>query len=624
MVRRADAFSWAPHPRIEELSALALNKPAKYIEQFYRIPQDETNVWIDFKLRYGQRDALRVFQEEWNSGRPVRLMYLKSRRVGLTGLFCALEETHCTYRPIRVGIVAHNEFRAKNILKTVKGLHRNIKDARLRPPLTVNSNEGIQFGHNMAEMIIGTCAEPEKVRGDGLQWGHLSEWPFFGRQFTRTVNEVCTTIAPEAYTVAIMEGTGKGRGSQAHKMWLAAKAREVYWRPHFLAWIKDPDCVLPFDSDKQRAIILDEIQAIEPRLMEKFRFHKLTPEQMHYAYLKGYILRCNQQYEYYCREFPFNEEEAWDSHGLSFFGDNEIAAMQGRVQSPLYFTFENRFINKIFTSFNELKCTKRLPTEESGGLVIKLWAAPVPGRRYIHGGDCSLGERGGTFSSGYFIDSETREMMCAYRGRIRPDEHAFVIASLGKIFNWALLGPEVNPGGGGMQVLNDLQRLMYPNIYIWRLRDDKRGIILSQKLGWITNTMTRPLMLNELRKMFTDCAHERFPDPGMFRDAQVLSEMRTFQKDPETGRIEATEEGWDDSIIGLAIAHRIAGDEVHGGGLDLYASYDNMNKEGEPFAELLAHYEAIADGDDPCDVIRLLTESEFELNNNRGGIHWLE
>lgn len=626
MVRRAIKQLFIPGDDLVRIRQAAILDPGKFIERPYKgkpvfwVPEEKSGRLLPFNMRYGQRKAYEIFQEERAKNKPVRLFFLKSRRIGLTSLFSCLGLIDAWAQPNRhVGIIAHNEFRAKDILRMCKVYEKNMP-TEFRVPMSKDSSSGIRFQDNDSEIIIGTCAEPDKVRGGGLHWVQMSEPAHYHRWFRKVILEVATTIAPEPGTVGIMETTGAGRGSACHTHWLAGRANENIWRCEFLDWPSDPSCAIGFDDGRHRDNILDEMAEIEPRLMEKFRFYKLTPEQMHWAYRDAYLYRCEQNYEYFCREFPMDEEEAWDAAGISFFGDNEIAAMQNRVEDPILFTFHGRFINQIFKDFSSLQRVKKVE-DNLGSLVIKLWDLPVPGRRYIHGADCSLGEAGGNFSAGYIIDAQTRKMMCGYRGRIRPDEHAYVIASLGSIYNEALVGPEVNPGGGGMQTLGDLQRLGYYNIYIWRLRDDKRGIILSQKLGMVTNQLTRPLMLNELRKVFTDAARNRFPDPGIFRDKQVLIEMRTFQKDPETGRIEAAEDAYDDCILGLSIAHLIAADEIHGSNAhDLYGTYGKAAGDSAPFEKLLNHYEQIMTLPDPTDSIKFLSDTNFDLND--GNVNW--
>jgi hypothetical protein len=619
-----------PPEKIERIRRAAAHRSDLFIQQKYKLPDgrqstilkitdDKTGEMLDFNFLWAQQQAYDIYQEELKNGNPIRLWFLKSRRVGLTSIFAADDFVDVwSQNNRRVGIVAHNDERARRILAMCKFFHKHMPK-ELQLPLSKDATSGIKFAGHDSELVIGTCKEPAKIRGDGLHRAHLSEAAYYKQNFNLVMQEVSTTIAPAPRTAIIIETTGKARGSSAHAHWCASRAKETVYKAVFLRWQDDPSCIRLFGSDKEKQVIMDEIRSVEPRLEQKNRYYKLTPEQSYWAYWQ-FIYRCEQNFEFFTQEFPYDEEEAWTSSGSSFFGDNEITKIQPS-SDYLCYSFHGRFINSMFKSFNDLEQVDKVESNSSP-LHIKLWRQATPGARYVLAADVSLGETGSTFSSGYIIDIRTREMMLAYHGRIRPDEHAYVLASLGTMYNDALLAPEVNPGGGGMAILTDLQRLGYYNIYVWRFRDSVKGLQYSTKSGWWTNTTSRPLMLGELRKMFQDAANERFIDPGMFKDKALLDEMRSFHVDPESGRPEASEDAFDDRIMALAIAHRVAADEVIGGEYDIYASYEKEQQMGQGWVEHInRHAEAIFDGGDPTDIVAKLGSRSFKFNED-GLIEW--
>jgi hypothetical protein len=618
---RASQYALLPDAKLELVRKLASQRADVFIQDKLKIPLDKSGEVVPFKYNWTQKRAYEIYQEELKSGKPIRLWFLKARRVGLTSVFAADDLIDAWSRNNRrVGIVAHNDDRARRILAMCKFFYKQLPP-QYRLPLSKDATAGLKFADHDSELVIGTCKFPEKVRGDGLHRAHLSEAAWYQKNFGLVMNEVATTIAPEEGTAIIIETTGRNRGSACHKHWEASAKRETQYRAEFLAWIQDPTSVRPFTSDLQKKVIMDEIMNIEPRLDAKNRFFKLTGEQCHWAYW-NFIHRCNLDFEYFCREFPYDVEEAWTSEGSSFFGDNEITKMTSAVQGePTLYSFKGRFINQMFSKFSELEQVSKIGESDSA-LHIKLWKDPHGKDEYVIGADVSLGEAGSTFSAGYVIHKRTREMVCAYHGRIRPDEHAFVLASLGKIYNTAKLAPEVNPGGGGMSIITDLYRLGYHNIYEWRHRDKIGGPERTNAAGWWTTQATRPTILTELRKMFHDCAHGRFNDPGMFKDRALLNEMRSFHVDPESNRAEAAEDAYDDRIIGLAIAHRVAADEVMWQPDDIYLSYDT-DKIKTPAQNYIDHINEMAkmyDGADPTDVISRFTARGFDLNE--GTIEW--
>jgi hypothetical protein len=618
---------------LENLRAQIAQDPAKLIlakkkngDGFFKIPKDETGELVNFDFRYPQRQAYEIYQEEKRSGRPIRLWFLKARRVGLTSLFAALETVNSwSMDNRRVGIIAHNDDRSKRILQMCKGYYKRLP-AFMQLPLSKDATAGIKYAQHDSELVIGVCRQPEKVRGDGLHEGHLSEAAFFGSYFEKVLTEISTTIAPAAGTSIIIESTGRARGSAAHSHWQEAREGKNVYRAHFLPWVEDPECTLPFPDDRYRDMILKNLADVEPRLLEKLNYWRrkqevekglfLTSEQYHWAYWT-YLHRCNQNFSYFCRDFPFDEEEAWTAEGDSFFGENEIQKAKPDDNCH-WFGFKGKFINQTFNKFTELERIDKVRDFESTPH-IKLWNMPAEHREYIIAADCSWGGARSTFTAGYIIDKETREMMCAYHGRIRPDEHAVIMASLGNIYNNAVLAPEINAGGGGMQILTDLQRLGYYNIYTWRKRDRPSGLEYQNAVGWVTNVNTRPLALGELHRMFTDCMHERFTDTGMFKDRALITEMRSFHVDPDTGRPEAFADSFDDRILALGIAHRVAGDEAIAGGMDRWMVYDPKEKT-HPLTKMAEAMIDREESEDAAQAVQMLTHRGFSLGDD--GVKW--
>lgn len=607
------------HERLQSLRGRAAVRPDVLIESSFQVPKDETGEPLPFKLNYAQRYFYNIYQEEKRSGKPIRLWMLKTRRVGLTSLFSAILTSNTWSMDNRQGaILAHNEDRAKRILQMCKYYYRRMPQF-MQLPLDKDATYGLKYAQHDSELRIGVCSKPEKVRGDGLHEALLSEGAFYGNYFTKALTEISTTIAPAPGTFIGIDSTGRARGSQAHKHWEASRKGQTVYRAEFLSWIDDPTAVIYFEDDKHKDTIMGNMLEVEPRLVEKNKYWKLSPEQCYWAYWQ-YLYRCEQNFEYFCRDFAYDEEEAWTSDGTSFFGENEISALR-YDDNYQCFGFNGRFINRFFGSFAELEKIEKLNDDDRSEPYIKVWKAPVPGRPYVIGADSSLGEANSTFTAGYVIDTITREMMCMYHGRIRPDEHAFIMASLGKMYNDALLAPEINPGGGGMSVLTDLQRLGYYRIYQWRRRDVMEGMRLQNALGWTTNSWSRPLILSELRKMVQDAAKGRFNDPGLFRDKACISEMRCFHVNPENGRPEAALDSFDDRIIGLAIAHRVAGDETLGGAIDLYMEY-NKPEPSHPLIELANRLEERNNSEDAAAAVnQLLKYRDFELDEN-GQVQW--
>lgn len=552
---------------------------------------------MPFVYRLAQRGYSERKQLILKAGVPLRMTEIKWRRAGFSSVETAESYAQCYGRDnARIGILAHLESRAgellnnyKNFNATLNKYHPNLKQELARENLF-----GIKFEHSKSQVSISSSENPIKIRGDGLHIVHVSEFAHFFNAFILVLREICPVVPSEPGSQIILESTGSIVGSAPwHHYYEATPWKEFLdngfkrsrgkneFVRHFASWLKDPESVLPFTPGKEEyefRELLETMYDAEPRLSEKCAMHKLTPEQVHFAWW-NYTYKGTNDFNYFIREFPFVEEDAWSTGSESYFDNN--ALNMARPEDPVVFILDRNNLCRVFESFDDLR---ELDQNQSTDIddyttypVIKIWAPPQPKERYILGSDSALGNEGGDYCAGYMINEKTREMVAAYHGRMRPDEAAHVNVSLCRIYNRAQSAPEINAAGGGSEVLNVMERLGYSNFYVYRVYDHVDGIVQTNHLGWYSNTRTRPRMLSELRKLFLDCVKERIMLRGVFRDKSAINEMRKFCVNDRTGKPEAMAGCFDDRVTALAIAHQAACDNLAGGRHDILKQYHPLN-----------------------------------------------
>ena len=540
----------------------AAANPRGFIEAKIRIP-NLMGQTVPFVYNWAQVQVSEKKKELHKAGIPVRLWVLKYRRAGISLEESAENFAYCYGNDnARVAILAHLEDRAKEILtNNVRAFDECLAqhDPELSLAKSKDSVFGIKFAGSNSQTLIGTAENPIKVRGDGIHRAQLTEGAHYYSLFRRVMQEIGPVIPAARGSQCVIETTGSIIGSEPYEHWLEADLGRNEYQTMFLCWLMNPAMAIPFNSDREKHELFDKINQLEPRLAELNAFFKLTPEQINMSW-QMFHLQANNDFNYFCREFPYSKEMAWSAGGDSYFGVYEISKARPEDPAACYL-FDNQLIQRIFKDPSELRRVESLD-DYTVLPQLKLWAAPKKGARYCIGSDSSYGDAGGDYSAGYVIDMHTREMMAAYHGLLRPDEAAHIIVSLCRIYNNALAAPETNPAGGGYEALNCIQRLGYHNIYSWRRRDGNKGIEASRALGWWTHARSRPLMLGELRKIFIDTIKNRLPDPGMFRDSALINEMRTFGMRPD-GTPGANANCKDDRVCAAAIAHQVANDETY-------------------------------------------------------------
>jgi phage terminase large subunit len=198
---------------------------------------------------------------------------------------------------------------------------------------------------------------------------------------------------------------------------------------------------------------------------------------------------------------------------------------------------------------------------------LEVFKKPEVGTKYIIGGDTSEGLAHGDAQVLYIINHKTEACDALYHSQVPPDEFITEAYNVGKYFNWALLGIEVNKDG--LWVNDGLEKLGYINLYYRKVFDDITKKV-TKFFGWKTSSSTRPCALACLKAVFLR-NQEGFP-------FKMLNEMLTFVRNAK-GRPEAMANKNDDVIMAGSIGYAILGE---------YGKYVADSQAGEGFNMLKA------------------------------------
>jgi hypothetical protein len=173
---------------------------------------------------------------------------------------------------------------------------------------------------------------------------------------------------------------------------------------------------------------------------------------------------------------------------------------------------------------------------------------------YLLSADSSSGSAADR-SVGYVLDSRNGEVCAQFRAKLSPNEFGDQLYWIGRWFNTAKIGVEIQ-GGWGEAVIARLRdgalgRPPYPNLY--RFEDTTRGKRpISEKYGVPMNKATRPIIIGALYKAMRD---RLFP----YLPSEAIGELQTFVY-RDTGTSPAAQDGChDDCVMALAIATYMMG-----------------------------------------------------------------
>lgn len=140
--------------------------------------------------------------------------------------------------------------------------------------------------------------------------------------------------------------------------------------------------------------------------------------------------------------------------------------------------------------------SEHIVREEEG---FRIYKTPEPGHFYAAGADCAEGVEGGDYSVCSIIDRTTGEEVAFYRGHIAPDKFGKLLNKFGRMYFNALMVVESEAHGN--VVINILKQLLYPSMYFRPTRFDGIANPWSDKLGWKTTKLTRPILIDEFEQM---------------------------------------------------------------------------------------------------------------------------
>lgn len=230
----------------------------------------------------------------------------------------------------------------------------------------------------------------------------------------------------------------------------------------------------------------------------------------------------------------------WGVTGMSVFDQNAVnAQLQKQIQPKIdgYFDYD----------YDGLAVTNWRFIEQRWGF-IKLYKLPEDGVPYVIGAD-TAGD-GSDYFVAQVIDNRTGEQVAVMRHQTDEDLFTKQLFCLGKIYNDALVGIEVNLS---TYATRELQRLNYPHQYVRETPDDYRGT-LRHSYGFRTTHGNRKGMIWQL-------VEEVREDASRFVDEDTLNEMITFVRD-ENMKEQADAGAHDDCVMALAIAFAIRGQQT--------------------------------------------------------------
>src|SRR5579883_3158621 len=182
-------------------------------------------------------------------GKPVRIIYLKARRVQISS-GSAGQIFHKT--PFHAGqeaaVIAHDKETALKIFDFYETFAKHYKPFRnvIRLPRLVKAAEGELKWENGSDVIVSTANNANFGRSRNLRRVQLDEFAFYANA-EKLMAAVMSAVPKDPDTMVIIPSTANGLGNAFHRMCQEAQdpTSRSEWLFVFFAWWEHPLNVMP-------------------------------------------------------------------------------------------------------------------------------------------------------------------------------------------------------------------------------------------------------------------------------------------------------------------------------------------------------------------------------------------
>lgn len=494
-----------------------LSSPKLFIENFIQIV-DKRQKLVPFKLNEMQEDFLKQIESEKYT------ILLKSRQVGGTVLCMAYAIYLSITRPNSTCLLmSYSKDSAAGIFAKLKQMYFSIPEV-LRPKLTNNSKEELRL-ENGSRIITATCGTKDNARGMTLNFAHLSEVGLMeSENIKRQLVAIEQALTPNAKI--ILESTAQGF-NHFSDLWQKAKDGENMYTPYFSNWY---DNKTMFADDYVDAVIMwkarnnGNVLTMAELDSEELDLHSkgATIEQLMWRRLKI----ANTGIDDFYSEFPSTDIQAFVATGNSVF-------LSDLIEERL------RYLPKHLNRNDLKELNGVLKPYLNSSLFI--WEKPKPDTKYFLGVDGAEGV-GQDFSVISVWSEESIQVAEFRNNKIAPHILSEILYQLGLYYNYGFL--VIEKASAGHTIVSKLRfDYKYRNMYMHK-EYDARGRA-KKKVGYVTNSTTKPLMINGFREKFEE-GHI------VINSKTLLEEMKVFKI--EGSKMGAISGRHDDCLMATAMA----------------------------------------------------------------------
>lgn len=455
-----------------------------FAENIFKI-QTKVNGLQPFKLRRIQHKYIDHLNTEFKNG-IIRSIVLKPRQSGFSTLVAGINTHRMLMWNDERGIMLADKLDRTSEVFSIYDTFRKYTDKAVLPPKSrkdIFNTQQIYFEHRRSGFKGETQNDPHAGRAGTRKWAHLTEFAFYSN--ADSIDEGIQNSIPLAPGTRIFkESTAfgmSGVGESFYNQWEAACRGDTIYRPFFVAWYEVDDYVMEPDRNFQLNSSERELMRVCPLItVQNLVWRRLK--------IREYAAKVDQIFspeERFCQDFPSYPEEAFLTSGRPVFDQEKIKK-------------HIRLLTDYLPDIAVIKVTRPYITMYEKMLTV--FKVPSSSERYIIGADTAEGLSTGDFCSAFVMTRDCKQA-AFFHGRIDPDHFGKLLVELAKIYNDALLVPEIN--NTGYATLAAIKNEGYLKVYMRQVFDEI-GKEATEKMGWRTQQTNKQMMISKLISFYRD------------------------------------------------------------------------------------------------------------------------
>lgn len=472
---------------------------------------------------WAQRKFLDVYDEQRHAGKPVRIITLKARQLGMSTITEAVMFCRSFVFPSSAGlVVAHENDSSEHLFGMTQLYWDTCPWANLYSPKYASKKE-LVWRETGSSIHIATARNIRAGRGRTLSSLHASEVGFWDRADDLMLG-LRQSVPDNPNTMIVLESTANGVGNWFYNTWKAAEVGDNEYYPLFFSWWHHPEYKGSYINVSTPLSNLSEEERVLTRL---------GVDDDHMIWRRWAIANlCGGDINRFHQEYPSTPEEAFIVSGTNVFPHDALKQAYEPMEGAKGHLI--RHGDQV-----EFKAAPDGP--------LTIYRAPSSNQdwgQYYVGGDPTRSTFG-DYACAQVINRRTYEQVAVYRRKCDPMTFGEELAKLGVFYNTAGVAPEVE--GPGYATVGRLVEIDYPRIYQQRWADKHQGKI-AEMYGWSTTWKRKEWAVGHLIKLLVD-------SDLTIHDKHTYQEMRDYITLDNGGYGPADAKyGHDDTVMSLAIA----------------------------------------------------------------------